>query len=328
MKPKLLVLQGRRNFDIPTYVESDSVREHFEVYKSMAITGDPDFVYCQAYGPLYRQLMDWKGKLVIHTGGSPWLELTNKRLDMAVNLMRKATKVICNSKFLHSEFRKNLGTDNLTFLPGGLWGTDHTPIGAMPSRFKPKKNYQISGRPVVAMSFNLMNNSVKRNKWIGIEIFLEAIESVVKKWKPVFLCSGRGERDFPYLEKWKKYGFFFNPSHQLDDATDRWPEVLNTSDVFVHPSTFDCWPRVVADAVCTALPGFVFDVTGNGEVCDKYLRCYPNDKEGIREKFESLLFSSNLRFEVGYEAQEEAIEKTERHRKDYANLLIEVMEDA
>jgi glycosyltransferase involved in cell wall biosynthesis len=325
MKPKLLVLQGVRNFEIPTYVESESVRKFFRVSKATEIIGNPDLVYCQAYGPVYKHLMACKTKLVMHTGGSPWLEMAGKRLRMAEEIMHKATKVVCNSKFLYSVFKKNMKTDNIDFLPGGLWGLDHTPIGPMPTRFKPKESYQMKDRPVVAMSFNLMNNSVKRNKWAGIEIFLQAVEKVAKKWKVLFMCSGRGERNFPYLWKWKKYGFYFNSSHHLDDATDRWPEVLNSSDMFVHPSTFDCWPRVVADAVLTGLPGMVFDTTGNPEVCDRYYLVKSDDPKDISEKFESMLFSPILRYEMGQEALMEAKYKTERHREDYANLLLKIV---
>jgi len=327
MKPKLLVLQGERNFKIPTYVESNSVREYFDVVKSSKYGGDPDLVYCQAYGGLHKELMKCRAPLVLHTGGSPWLELTGERLAQVTEVARKAARVVCNSRFLEGVFRENLGTDNITRLPDGLWGLDHTPIGPMPHRFKPKEDYSTqNGEFVCVMSIILKDNQVKRNKWQGVPLFLEAVEKVARRNHVRFICAGRGSQKFPHLTEWRtRHNFHFVPSHHLDDGEDYWPELLRRADLFVHPSMFDCWPRVVADAALIGLPGIVLDATGNAEISGVYPAIEPHDFVTMSAEFERLVASKIHREVEGVGALHEALDRTDQHRGDYARILLEVL---
>jgi glycosyltransferase involved in cell wall biosynthesis len=329
-KPKILVLQGDRNFAVPTYVESETVEERFEVEKSVELRGSPDLVYTQAYGPFHDEIMGCRVPVVVHVGGCPWLELNGDRLKRAVEIMRKATVVVCNSRFLLSRFRSHMpGAENLTVLPDGLWGLDHTPIGPMPSRFTPKTNYRVEGRPLVVMSLNLLNNRVTANKWGGLSLFFDALAGIKRiREKYTFVCAGRGDDKFPLLRKWtRQVDFRFERSHHLDDEEDYWPMLLEKADLFVHPSTFDCWPRSVGDAMCAASPGIVFDVTGNTEVSDAYIKVDPFDAAHMAESFESLVADPVLRRRIGSEARREALVKTEKHRRDYVDLLLRVVEE-
>jgi len=327
-KPRLLVLQSRKvNFDLPTYVESDVVREHFDVTKSHKIKGNPDLIYTQAYAPFYREIMGCSVPVVMHFGGSPWLEFVGDRLSRVVSMARKARLVVCNSRFLEGVFRDNLGTSNIMHLPDGLWGLDHTPIGPMPGRFGHKYDYSVRNDEfLVVMSIIMADNRIKRNKWRGVPIFLEAVKDIAKEHRVRFLCVGRGSEDFPHLDRWREeYNYHFLPSHHLDEGVDRWPEILRSADMFVHPGTFDCWPRVVADAALTGLPGIVFDATGNAEVSEAYPAVEPDDVVGIRREFMNLLESETQREVNGARALQDALQRTREHRGDYARILLEVL---
>lgn len=336
-KPRLLVLQGKRNFRVPTYVESPTVRGHFDVRKATSFKVrkgrvSPDLIYCQAYGPFHELLgkcRKWGVPYVIHVGGSPWFEMKGERLRRTVKTMRNAKAVVCNSKFLHREFLKNMTPDagNLRTLPDGLWGLDHTPLGPSPSRFRPKEDYSYSGRPVVIMSMSLKYDDVHRSKWRGVEILFDAIKGLnTPHGKPVFVCAGRNDKDFPLIGRWNKAcEIHVRSSHHLDEDKDEWPDVLRGADLFVHPSMQDCWPRVMGDAMCAAVPCLVFDTTGSPEVGKSVVLVDPDDPNVIRDKFEALLTDESLRETVGRRVRDEALRRTVEHREDYVKLLLEVL---
>ena len=78
-KPNLLVLHGSVHFDYPTYAESSTVRNHFDITKSKKIVGNPDLVFCQSFGQCMDQLREYRGKKVVHIGGSPFNDQGNAR---------------------------------------------------------------------------------------------------------------------------------------------------------------------------------------------------------------------------------------------------------
>ena len=330
---KLMVVQAKRNQEIPTYAESPQVREEFEIVKSAEIgKHSPDLVYCQAYWPVMKELLAWDGPMVIHLGGNPWLEFGGKRLQKVTELLNRATLVTCVSKFLAGEVVKGLGRDdNVMALPGGLWGTDHTPIGIQPNRFKPKENYEFTWEehPTAIMGINLRDNAVTRNKWIGIPKFLQAVNKVARRYGGVdFACCGRVDEGFPHIAAWNRlYNFRVVPSHQLDNDEDKWPLMLRDADLYVHPGHYDCWPRCLADAMCAGLPCLVCDTTGNREVgpVELYRKGKPGSAATLLDMF---LQDKRIRMREGMAARKYAVEQTKKWRHQFVEAFKEALKCA
>ena len=325
-KSKLLVLQGKRNFDVKTYVESKEVGEHFDVFKEQKIMGNPDLIYCQSYGPFGDDLINTPIPYLIHLGGNPWLEFAGKRLKKTEKLLLSAAHVACVSNFLAGEVSKGLkGRGSVLGLPGGLWGMSHTPLGPSITRFNKKRDYNLHKPVNIVMSFSLARTLLSV-KWMGIEIFLKAAKELIKKWNIKITCPAKGRGDFEKLGEWAEYGFEFIQSHHLDGNPDRWPEYLEQADLFLHPSTFDCWPRVVAEAMMVGVPTLVFDVTGNGEVGKTTYKVKPENVGQMVEKIDCLLSDERERRLMGIAHRYEAESNNEKHKGDYARLLLNVLE--
>ena len=328
MKPKLLVLQGKNNFHIKTYVESKEVKEHFDVFKAQKIKDNPDLIFCQAYGPFVDDLINTPIPYVIHLGGNPWLEFSGKRLEKMKRLLLLAAHVACVSDFLAGEVQRGMGgKGSILGLPMGLWGMGHTSLGPQSKRFDKKRDYNLHNPVNILIGIALRDNPVTKTKWSGIEIFLEAAKDLIKKWNIKILCAGKSERGFFKLEEWKeKYNFESISSSHLMDKVDRWPEYLEQADLFLHPSTFDCWPRVVAEAMMVGVPTLVFDVTGNGEVGKTTYKVKPENVGQMVEKIDCLLSDERERRLMGIAHRYEAEANNEKHKGDYARLLLNVLE--
>jgi len=328
MKPKLLILQHKNNFKIPTYAESKIVRRHFDVEKGKKIKGNPDLIYCQAYGPYQDDLADSPFPYVIHLGGDPWLEFTGKRIERVKRMLLHAAHITCVSDFLAVRIDRGLrGKGSVLGLPGGLWGMVHTPLGPNPKRFIKKRDYNLRNPVNLVMSFALRDNPITKTKWDGIEIFLKAAKDLIKKWNIKITCAGKSEVHFPKLDEWEqKYNFHSVPSSHLTDKVDRWPKILSEADLFVHPSTFDCWPRVVAEAMMVGVPTCVFDVTGNGEVGKTILKVKPENVNDMITQIDNLLGSERERRLMGLAHRYEAEANNEKHKCDYASILLNVLE--
>jgi len=327
-KPKLLILQSKRHFHVPTFAESPAIKEQFEVKKRKDFKGRPDLIYTQSFMPYRADLLKAKVPYVVHMGGNPWLELRGKRLKIADDILSNAAVVVCLSEFLAGEIRKEFSGDpeRVVVLPGGLWGQSHTPIGTSEDRFDPKDDYAIVGkRPRVVMSLYLHDTPRLWNKWRGIPVFLETVAGVAKAENVTFVCSGRGNPYFKHLAEWEdKYDFHFVRAHHLDNDEDTWPALLRASDVFVHPGMYDCWPRVIADAMLTGLPCMAYDITGNAEVGESVATFKPGDRGNLAMTFQRLLRNEGARASLGRRCRSEALEKSEKHAGDYAKLLMEV----
>lgn len=325
-KPTLLVLHGSVHFNYPTYAESPIVRSRFDIVKAKKIVGNPDLVFCQSFGQCMNQLMEYGGKKVVHIGGSPFNDLEKKRLSLILDSLENSRIILCVSKFLANQFKEATGWNNIQAYPSGLWGLDHVMTGVVPRRFKRKVKYALGKPPTVMMSMNLFDSAVKRSKWRGIPIFLEAVKDIAKKHGVKFIFVGRGQPDFSHLGEWKKkYDFNFIRSHHLDDDMDRWPGLLRTADIFAHPSMFDAWGRVVADAMCAGIPCLVFNKSAVPEVGDAPVVCNPDDAHDIAAKFQAMISSGDIREALGLKGHAEAIQKTERHRMDLVKILLEAL---
>jgi glycosyltransferase involved in cell wall biosynthesis len=326
-KPKLLVIHGKKHFGMPTFAESDAVREKFEIRKACReIVGKPDVIFSQSFSQCSAQLHSWGGPKVIIVGGNPWHEFKLNGLGGRLNSFRKLferqTAVLCQSRFLRDSIRKHLSTDNVFALPRGLWGVDHVDNGVRPERFTPKTDWKATASPVAITSIIMSNNRVKETKWRGIPLFLSAVEKVARKNKVRFLNSARGDCMFRNLAPWRKrWGFEFVRHHHLDDRVDAWPELLRKADLFFYPSTYDGWGRVVADAMCAAVPALVFDCTAPPEIADSLILCDPKNPDDIRDKFQRLVEDWPWRESVARRQHADALRLTREHRGDIADAL-------
>ncbi len=335
-KPKLLVLHGKKNFSMPTFAESDSVREEFDIIKDTMIGNHkPDIVYCQSYGQCCTQLLKWKGPSVVLVCADPWQVFRQKkfsdRLNQIRRLLERTTTVLCLSKFLQGTLQSNVDNDGMCSLPRGLWGMDHTINGVQPNRFEPKTNWDIDDRPIAILSIVVSDISPAEKwreiKWWGIPIFLQAVSRVVKKYNVGIINSAWSDLKAPQVKMWKeKWGIEFARHHCRRETVDHWPWLLRSADIFIHPGMHDSWGRVIADAMCAAVPSLVFDVTGQREVGDSLLFCDPDDPRDIENMFDGLLQDRVYREEVAKHQHAEALALTEAHRGDIAKVLLSTLE--
>jgi glycosyltransferase involved in cell wall biosynthesis len=324
VKPKLLVLHGKVNFHYPTYAESPTVREHFDVSKATTIRNKPDVVFCQSYGQCIDEISRCKRPVVAHIGGSPWM-MTDLRIKTLLKGLRGAKTVACVSKFLVGEFRQHTKFKHVIAYPMGLWGIDHVATGVMPQRFPRKDDYSFGDPPTIICSMNMVNSGWKKKKWLGLLRFVDATKDLLKKHGFRIVCSGRG-KPFPEMNQWRKdFNFQFVRAHHLDDKRDTWPERLRKADIFLHPSMYDSWGRVVADAMCAGVPSLVFQTTGPQEVGRTPVLCQPGDKNDIRQKFERFL-DKHYRKKLGTLHWTEAAKLTRKHRADLLKILKEAMQ--
>jgi glycosyltransferase involved in cell wall biosynthesis len=332
-KPKLLILHGRKFFEMPTFAESKPVFDRFEVSKSKVLEGDPDIVYCQSFLQCGVELKKWKGPCVIPIGGYPW-EFGDKKTgawntDKIGKLLTQNENrvVVFMSRWLVTEFKRremDAGRGALvTYLPRGHWGMDHIISGVPPDRFIEKTDYALSDPPNVVMSINLADVTWRKMKLAGIPIMLDAVRDVARKHGVRFTCYGIRADNFPYLDEWReKYNFRSIRSHYKHDDIDMWPKHLHAADVFVHPSMYDGWGRAVADAMCTGVPTMVLNATAPPEIGDTLLVRDPEDAEGMALTLDGLLKDEDVRKKIGRSHRREAIELTEEHRGDLSEVLL------
>jgi glycosyltransferase involved in cell wall biosynthesis len=268
--------------------------------------------------------METKIPFVLHLGGNPWLELKGERLKRASDLISKASRVTTVSKFLQDKIKEHLPKlENIESLPGGLWGIFHTDLAPRPSRFKIKENYKLNKRPTIIMSIGLRDEPVIKNKWAGLEYFLQNAKPLIKNFNVKFICAARGDYNFSKLVLWRnEYNFSFINSHHCHSEVDLWSDLLNGSDLFVHPSFYDCWPRVIAEAMLVGLPVFTFDITGNKEVSNSMFCIKPGNVEYMIEQIGRYLEDEKSRRMFGFSMREEALQSMERHKYDFLRVLL------
>ncbi len=330
-KPRLHILCTKRVTDVPLMVEQRATRIAFRVTKGPIIPRPyPDLLYAEI-GVL--NINDYSGPFVVFYGGNYWhaWESTPDKIARVEALMRSSKRVICISKFLAGMTRERVGIEHVTHLPGGLWGTSHVGYKVNPQRFAVKKDWGIKDKPRVCMSISLSGEI----KYRGVPIFLNAVRKVAKRHGVKFVCAGRVKDNTVLAETWlKKYGLVFKPWIRLGDAYDftsglgdlNWPGILSRSDVFVHPSMWDTWGCTIADSMMSALPALVFGTTGCVEVGKNVMLADPTDPGGIAQSFEQLLTDEKLRESMGRAALSESKVKMEKHKGDFAKLLMAVLE--
>lgn len=320
-KPHLHILQVEKYIKNMTHVESPTVKKYFEVTKASVVQGKPDVVYCQTYGACLNELEKWKGKSIIFVGGDVWYELSKlekfNRLNRITNVMKNATVVLCISQYMANLVCKYLNQIRNVFRTDkGLWGTDHNlRHGIVPKRFTQKKDYSINGEPIVVMGIAL---TVDR-KYEGVPLFLEQTKELAEEKGVRFFCYGRAKGRNDLIEQWeKKYRFKFS------NAGEKWPEVLSKADIFVHPSLFDGWPRVVAEAMCVGLPVLAYNVAGTPEVGNIDL-VDPNNPEQVNEHFLELLELKKTREAMGETLHNNALSLTRLNQGSFLQALKEVL---
>lgn len=258
---------------------------------------------------------------------------TKSRLRKIKGVMQNAESVICVSRFLRSKIRRQFGVRNTRVLPGGLWGTDHVKFKVNPSRFQPKDDYSLRGEgPLIVMSISL----AAEMKWRGIELFLEAAKDVLDMHGAKVVCRAIIHRRSDLVERWqRRYGMTVQPWRRSDvfgftrglgDLS--WPRLLKRADVFVHPSTWDAWGCVVADAMFAGVPSLVFKGTGAAEISEYMTKVDPRDPLAIAGEVNRLLSMTAVeREDYGCALRAEAHVKTRQHRPDIARALQAIIEE-
>jgi glycosyltransferase involved in cell wall biosynthesis len=95
---------------------------------------------------------------------------------------------------------------------------------------------------------------------------------------------------------------FTGPLHNIN-------QVLNETDIFVLPSSFEAFPRSIIEAMAAGLPVIATDVGGNSEAVENNvsgLIVPPEDPITLAGKIQLLVQNSNLRSKMGIEARNRA----------------------
>ena len=329
MKPPILeIYRPGSNFHIRAYPESPQVAKVFNVRKVKQLSGKADLVYVDSR---LTTVQNYTRPYAVLVGGNWWWELKGQtdRLERVVGVLRRAKVLICLSEFLAKYVEKRVCGKNTVALPGGLWGAGHVGFKVNPNRFVRKADYKIEARrPVIVMGINLVGDI----KYEGIPIFLEAVKAVLKKHNARVICSGRMMGKRKLVAAWaKQYGLEFVNWHRSPDFVEglgdtKWPKLLSSADVFVHPSMWDAWGCVVADAMYSAVPTMVFEGHGSEEVGDTTIKLNPKDASYMAESLDHLLTWEGERKSLGEKHRAEAMTKTKIHRNDFRDILLKAVQ--
>jgi len=330
-KPRIHIFNRDALTNVPLFVDSPIVRDRFLVTRGSSIpTPTPDLVIFETDHVVAAKTM--APYVMMVNGFWPKEETRPGKLKRIGVAMRNAKAVVCASKFLEKQVVSHFKANKTRVLPGGLWGTDHVKYKVNPERFRPKKHYRQHRRgPLVVMSISLASEI----KWRGIDLLMQAAGGVFEKHNANVVCRAmvRGRGDL--VKRWaKEYGLTFNSWNRGDslgftkgngDAV--WPRLLRRSDLFIHPSTWDAWGCVVADAMFTAVPSLVFKGTGSAEISDAAYKVRPDNSVEIADAVDRLLsMGPRDREDYGNKLRVEAIRKNEAHRGDIADVLASVLE--
>lgn len=316
MKPLVHIVQTERFLQTKQLIESTAICSRFSLSKSNRLNEAANLVYTQSYGTsdTIRALRSCTQPYIVHMGGDIWYEIVGcaHRLNAINNVLKKATLIVANSIFLWKIVRSH-GFDNVIFLPGGLWGFDENIHGISPQRFTPKKMHREKPlRFVMAITTTVLK------KYRGIEILMKNAGEYFKKEGIEVINAGKvSDMEFAYRMA-DEYEVQF-VGNQRD-----WPAFLDGADVFLHPSMFDCFPRALAEAKCAGLPCIAFQVAGNTEVGDSPVFVDPFNPDEIMHALHTIE-DAELRKYLGWYGRKQAIEKTEMHRMDYAEIFDAVL---
>jgi len=321
MKPKLCIVGTNNSFRYKSIADSPAVKEKFDVEITTEFKGNCDLAWTQTpfISSVFKKLKDWGGPYVLHVGGDVLTEFATlpDKLRSAVDTFRRSKKVICISRYLADLYTSKLGDDNFVGLKHGLWGCDHSDRGIVPSRFEKKISWNIDSKPLIVMAITM---SVE-NKWRGLPLFLHAAGDLLEKMNVKVVCSGKKKSQHAVVEKLQNQYRFF----EFRWFGNEWPKLLSSADMFVHPSLFDGWPRSLAEAMCVGLPTIAYDVAGASEVSRTNILVDPRDSNALRAVLHDQLTNESSREKVGKANAVEAIRLTEKHRNDYADLLVEIL---
>lgn len=330
-KPHLHIYHRTQLDGLPLLADSPAMRDLWTVTRGVQIPNSADLVFV-SNAPFDMLKKEMTRPFVLWCAGHYWYEWRNTpgRIKNIEAVMRKADTIVCVSKYLRRLTLSKIDHPRVVGLPNGLWGTDHVAYKVNPARFTRKTDYTIKGDPLVVMCISLADEI----KWRGVPIFWDAVQRVLKTRKVKLVCAGRMSGRKNIVKRWReqfgiKYqhwartGAKFDFTKGLGDP--HWPALLNKADVFVHPSMWDSWGCAVADAMYSAVPGLVFDVTGQSEIGDSFIKVDPNNSDQIEFEFERLLDDVQYRRDVGQAMYEEAMRKTRAHRHDLAHALLEVL---
>lgn len=321
MKPKLYVQMPEALMRYVTMVETDAVRERFDV--SRGVEPPPagtDLAYTPAVTNVgvLNVLRAWGGPYVTQIAGDVWHELKGSRLKRVVEGFVEAAVVACMSKYLKGFYSQRIAGATLVAMEGGFWGMDHSERGVKVSMFTPKDDWRIRGNPLVVMSISMTSTE----KWKHVPEFVGGFSRTAEMRGVRLACYGKRKRYADTVKGWMRKWPFFDS--RWASAKD-WADALHSADLFVHPTAFEGWGRVVADSMCTGLPCVAYRVGSVPEVGSHTVLCEPGDYRQMVGEIERLLDDEGERERLGMMARREALEKTEKHRGDYAELLAGVL---
>lgn len=179
----------------------------------------------------------------------------------------------------------------------------------------------------ISSSFILACTVGRLEKQKGIDYLIEAANIIINDSKDSnimnirFIIVGDGslKNELEDLTKEKgiqKY-FYFVGFKSINEVY----EIMISSDMFILPSRYECFPYTILESMAIGLPCIVSNVGGNSELVDNRITGYvvpPGDIQDLAKEIAELVKNKNLRMKFGENARykinefsiENMIEKT------------------
>ena len=325
-KAHLHILQRSELMSHISFVESPTVAREFRLTKSDKIEPSADLIFTQTYTDtkILDQLETCKSPYVVHLQGDVWYEM--KEIYHAESLLRRinqvlirARLVVCISDFLRKIAERAIPEANITHLPGGFWGLDHTISGIVPQRFITAQ--KVSQKKPNDKFILMQINFTLPRKFAGIQLFFQSISKIrpeLKNW--FFTCVGHIGSNESLVRRWaREYCFNFLPQ------SPNWPSLITTCQLYLHPSLYDTWGRSVAEAMCAGVPVIAFNAGGVREISEKLIVCEPYHEDEICNYLLGFQKSPEKWVGEGKKLRDHAIYLTEVHRGDYLKILNRIL---
>jgi glycosyltransferase involved in cell wall biosynthesis len=198
-----------------------------------------------------------------------------------------------------------------------------------------QKKTKIKNIQVIPTGFdtNLFKNGKKGKKILlasrlverkGFQYFLEAISGLDLDYEINIVGDGPYKRKL--IEKAKSLNVGINFLGWLDNKSQKYKELYETSSIFVFPSISENFPLVLLEAMAAKMAIITTNTTGCPEVVgDAALFVRPRNSEDIREALTKLVNDESLRKKLGSEARKRLEDKfdLEKIAKKYLQVYNE-----
>jgi len=267
------------------------------------------------YGVLAGKLAGCK-KIVVSIHGlySDDLSCQGFKKWVFLNILEPLTLKMADLVYCVCEYatKREIIYKNASHLFGYIWNAapDYSQYNKEEIRKQVRKYLKINDRDIVVITVS----RISKDK--GLDYFVDAIKEINTNNNIKFLIVGDG----PYLNVVKENlaDEIMKGDVVLIGKSDKVPELLLSSDIFVFPSLHENLSNALLEACAASLPCIATNVGGNPEVIihdQTGILIDPYNSMQLKEAIETLVESERLRSEYGRRAYE-------RIRKNFSQEII------